>query len=95
MHEIGYTYCTMLHSDHIDTHRYFVEEKQADVNQPDILLETPLTYASFAGNAEIVSYLVQRGATSNPTTLAGNRARHAASADIHCRWVLVWGGGGE
>lgn len=67
--------------------QYFVEQKGADVNQPDVFLETPLTYACLAGSTATISYLLQRGAISDPATIAGNRAHHAASSDVPCRWV--------
>lgn len=65
--------------------RYYVEQKGANVNQPDILMETPLTYACLAGCTATITYLLERGAVADPATVAGNRAHHAASSDVQCR----------
>ncbi|KAL0021902.1 hypothetical protein WJX79_001281 [Trebouxia sp. C0005] len=65
----------------IETVRYLVEVQAEALQQHDEWDATPLYYASYAGNKELVKYLLSAGARCEEKTFDGERCLYAALND--------------
>ncbi|DBA74292.1 hypothetical protein WJX77_001158 [Trebouxia sp. C0004] len=65
----------------IETVRYLVEVQAEALQQHDEWDATPLYYASYAGNKELVKYLLSAGAKCEEKTFDGERCLYAALND--------------
>ncbi|KAI8810343.1 hypothetical protein BJ742DRAFT_801490 [Cladochytrium replicatum] len=59
----------------------YVELEGVPVNRTDAFNSTPLYYASLCGHLQVVTYLLDHGATCDPNTFEGERALYGALTD--------------
>ena len=69
---------TCCQAGYLDRVKYHVEILGSDINEPDIHNSVPLFYACLCGHADIVKYLLEKGAKLNRGKFETERCFYAA-----------------
>ncbi|XP_047050043.1 ankyrin repeat, PH and SEC7 domain containing protein secG-like [Lolium rigidum] len=73
----------------LQIYRFLVEESGLDVNTLSKTGATPMDYAAFAGNVQVMRYLIDHGADPAIADQRGTTPLHSAAEEGHCEAVRL------